>query len=82
MPHDIVRARKNGFEYNTGRAQADRDGAEILDESPFDRAGAPRPTTRKKGRPVKPKVSVDQQVAEKKAAKSADQSDTAPSTKE
>lgn len=79
--HDIVRVRKNGREYNTGRAQATRDEAQILDESPYDRGGSLKPTTRANGRPLKKKTSVSAEAA-KKAAQSAAQSDTAPSTKE
>lgn len=64
---ELVRARIGGFEKNVGRAYAEAHGLEVLDEPTHDRGGAPRPTTRKGGRPVKPKTTVSHE-ADKKAA--------------
>lgn len=81
MPDRIVRVRANGHEFNIGAAAAKRHGHEVLDESPYDRSGSLKPTTRRKGRPTKRRVSIDE-LAEKKAAPSADQSDNDASSKE
>lgn len=85
MPESLVRVRQtlsdgSVVERNVGAAYAKRKRMNVLDESVRDRSGALRPTTRKAGRPVKPKVSVAE-AAEKKAAESA-LSDNAPSHKE
>jgi hypothetical protein len=67
----IVRVRENGFEYNTGAARAEAKSLEVLDEPTHRPGGRPRPVTRVPGRPVKPKTSVAEKVAEK-AGKSAE----------
>lgn len=73
----LVRVRNNGLEYNVGRSHAEANGLTILDEPTHGADGRPKPTTRKDGRPRKTQTSVDQKVAEKKAAgsKSADQTE-------
>lgn len=65
---DLVRVRLDGVEKNVGRSFAEANKLEVLDESPYRGDGRPRPTTRKGGRPMKPKTSVAKQVAENKAA--------------
>lgn len=78
--HRLVRVRANGQEFNVGLATAINDGLEVLeDESAFDAAGAPREATRINGRPAKPKTSVADAAAEKKAALSAASTDNPPS---
>lgn len=78
---NLVRVRRDGHEFNVGRAYAEAHDLEVLDEPAHTRAGEPRPVTRVGGRQVKPKVSVAQ-AAEKKAAKSAEKPDTNPPSKE
>lgn len=79
MSH-LVRVRVGNREFNVGAAYATAHGLTVLDE-PTHAHGRPRRASRAQGRPVKPKVSVADAI-EKKAAQSADQSDTAPSSKE
>lgn len=62
---DLVRVRIGGIEKNVGRAQAERHGYHVLDESPYRGDGSLRGTTRANGRPRKPKTSVAEQVAAK-----------------
>lgn len=79
---NLVRVREGDAEFNVGRAYAEAHDLEILDESPTTRDGQLRATTRSGGRKRKPKTSVAE-AAEKKAAKSAEKSDTnQPSEKE
>lgn len=73
---NLVRVRANGYEFNVGAAHAKAHDMNVLDEPTHRRDGAPRPTTRAKGRPVKPKISVAD-AAEKKAAKQSADTDTA-----
>ena len=65
---DLVRVRLNGVEKNVGRAFAEANDLEVLDESAYSAAGRPRRTTRVGGRPRKPHTSVAELVAEKKKA--------------
>ncbi|HKY58306.1 MAG TPA: hypothetical protein VJL80_09735 [Aeromicrobium sp.] len=78
---DLVRVRVDGREFNVGRAYAAAHQLTVLDESAYTRDGQTRPVSREGGRPVKPKVSVAE-AAERKAAKSAEQSDTNPPSEE
>lgn len=64
---DLVRARINGFEKNVGRAYAEANGFEVLDEPITNRDGSARGTTRTGGRVVKPKTSVAKAAAGKAA---------------
>lgn len=75
---DLVRVRVNGYEHNVGRAYAVAHDLEILDEPARDRLGYPRPTSRKGGRKVKPKTTVNEAAEAKKAAVT----ESAPSDKE
>jgi hypothetical protein len=77
---DLVRVRVDDREFNVGRAHAEANKLDVLDESPRFSDGSLRPVTRRGGRPRKPKVSVAE-AAEKKAAESADR-DTNPPPKE
>ncbi len=70
----LVRVRKDDLEFNVGAAHAAAKKLDVLDESAYDHNGQPRPTTRKNGRPVKPKTSVAE-AAEKKAAGSTSATD-------
>lgn len=97
---DLVRVTKTVgdtvLRFNVGRAEATaRDDVEVVEESAYGVDGQPRPVERidkRSGRPVKPRVTVDEAAAKKtpaakkatapKAAQSAEQSDTAPSSKE
>lgn len=86
MSDPLVRIRQtlsdgSVVERNVGAAYAKSKHFKVLDEPVRDRSGLLRPTTRKNGRPVKPKVSVAE-AAEKKAAESAYLSDNAPSNEE
>lgn len=74
--YDLIRVRAGGREFNAGRARAAVQGFEVLDEPTHDLAGALRPSTRLNGRPIKPRTSVDAEVAKKKspaATRAADQ---------
>lgn len=62
---DLVRVRLNGFEKNVGRAFAESNGLEVLDEPTYRNDGAPRGMTRVSGRPRKPKTSVAEAAAAK-----------------
>lgn len=65
---DVVRARlKNGLETNLSPFFAKRLGAEVLDEPTIRPDGGPRDDTRK-GRRVKPLISVDEASTAKKAS--------------
>lgn len=68
---DLVRVRIGGIEKNVGKAFAEINDLEVLDEPTTNRDGTLRGTTRKDGRPVKPKTSVAKKVAEKAAVTSA-----------
>lgn len=67
---DLVRARINGFEKNVGRAFAEANELEVLDESTTNPDGSLRRTTRTGGRPVKKKTTVAKSAAAKKAVTS------------
>lgn len=80
--HNLVRAVIGDSEVNVSPEYAEAHGLEVLDESIYTDDGRLRPTTRRGGRPVKPRTSVADATKEK-AAKSADVSPTdPPSTKE
>ena len=64
--NDLVRVRENGWEHNTGRARAEAQGLEVLDEPTRDLGGALRPRTRPNGRPVKEKTTVDAEARKKR----------------
>ena len=65
---DLVRVRLDGVEKNVGRAFAEKNSLNVLDESAFRDDGQPRATTREGGRKHKPKKSVAKKATEKKAA--------------
>lgn len=69
---DLVRARYKGRETTLSRFFADRLGVEVLDEPPLNLDGSLRRPTGVSGRPDKPKTTVAEQVAAKKAVSSAD----------
>lgn len=54
---------ENGYEHSINEEYARSRGLEVLDEPATDRRGRPLPATRKNGRPVKPRVSVDEAAA-------------------
>lgn len=69
---DLVLVRYDlGDEYEItprGRAFAEANGLEVLDESAYDRTGAvvkPRRIRKRSGRPAKPQVSVSDEAAKK-----------------
>lgn len=68
--------------HTTGAARAEVAGWELLDEPTHLPDGRIRPDTRLNGRPPKPQTTVAKRAAEKKAAQSATNPDTEPSTKE
>lgn len=68
---DLVRVRLGDFEKNVSRSFAEANDLTVLDEPTTNRDGSLRGTTRKAGRPVKPKTSVAKKVAEKAAVTSA-----------
>lgn len=80
----LVRAVIGDQEVNVGKEYAESKGLEVLDEPTHSEDGQIRSATRRGGRRVKPKVSVAEKAAEKKAAaKSAEPADTnPPSSKE
>ena len=65
---DLVRVRLNGVEKNVGRTFAEANELEVLDEPTRNLDGTLRATTRANGRPRKPKTSVADAAAKKKAA--------------
>lgn len=67
----LVRVRHEGQEFNVGAAHAAAHNLEVIDEDPRTRDGQLRPATRLKGRKRKPRVSVAEKAAEKKAVQSA-----------
>jgi hypothetical protein len=71
MADELVRVRIGNIETNVGRVRAEKADLTILDESPYRGDGRPRRSTRKGGRPRKPKTSVAEKAAEKKAATAA-----------
>lgn len=84
---DYVRARvpREGapdLSHTTSALRAEAAGWDLLDEPTHGGDGRIRPDTTIEGRPVKPKTSVAQAATEKKAAKSAANTDTEPSKKE
>jgi hypothetical protein len=62
---DLVRVRLDGVEKNVGRAFAERFELEVLDEPTSRPDGTPRRTTRRRGRPMKPKTTVAKEAAAK-----------------
>ena len=65
---DLVVARlENGTEKTVSRGFAEAKGLEVLDEPTTNPDGSPRAATRTGGRRKKPKTSVSQKAAEKKA---------------
>lgn len=66
MQKNLVLAEKNGRIYRTHRVQAEKDGAQVLDESPYTRDGQPKRARRADGRRDKPKTTVDAASAAKK----------------
>ena len=79
---DLVRVRVNDIEFNVGRAYATAHKLNVLDEPTHDRSGNPRPETRAGGRPRKPRTTVAEQAAAKKAASTADSPTTNPPSME
>lgn len=79
MTDELVRVRAGGKEFNAGRARAEVEGFEVLDEPTRDRTGALRPTTRLHGRPIKPRTSVEAEADTKSPAapSAADQEEAA-----
>ena len=67
----LVRVRHEGLEFNVGAAHAEANSLEVIDESPRNRDGSLKPVTRLEGRKRKPRVSVAEKAAEKKAGQSA-----------
>jgi hypothetical protein len=65
---DLVRACLGSVEKSVSRGLAERHDLKILDESAYRPDGRIRPTTRVGGRPKKPKTSVAESAAKKKAA--------------
>lgn len=81
---DLVLVRYDlGDEYEItprGRAFAEANGLEVLEESAYDRAGAvvePRRVRKRSGRPAKPHTSVSDEAAKKAAV-----TESAPTEKE
>lgn len=75
----LVRAVIGDQEVNVGREYAESKGLEVLDEPVYREDGQIRPATRRGGRRAKPKVSVADKAAEKKAAaKNAEPADDNP----
>ena len=68
MAQELVWARVNDHCAAVSRNRATAKGYEVLDESPYDHNGDVRRATRANGRKRKPKVSVAEKAAEKKAA--------------
>lgn len=71
--NDLVRVRietPDGdiVEQNEGRAYADKNGLEVLDEPTTNRDGSRRGPTRKGGRPIKPKVELTRASAAQRPA--------------
>lgn len=65
----FVRVRlPNGYEASLSEAHAKNEGLAVLDEPATNVRGMPLPATRKDGRPIKPRVSVDELAANKAAA--------------
>lgn len=80
MPN-LVRAVIGDREVNVSPEYAKAKGLKVLDEPTARPDGRLRPTTRRNGRPAKPKTSVAEAAA-KKAAESAEVSPTDPPSKE
>lgn len=78
---NLVRVRHNDMCFNVGASLAAARGYEVLEESAYGVDGQPRPVTRGNGRPRKPKTSVAEKAAEKKAATESADTDN-PSSKE
>lgn len=78
----LVRVTNGIVNFNAGASHAKAKGLTVLDESAYGRDGQPKPVTRANGRPRKPKTSVADQVAEKKAATESADTDNPSSSKE
>lgn len=77
MPDELVRVRIGDIEKNMGRSLAERSkGVEILDEPVTNGDGTLRGTTRKDGRRMKPKVTVNEKAAKKTASPAAAEVDS------
>lgn len=67
----FVRVRMpNGYEVSLNESFATTHGLEVLDEPATNLRGRPLPATRKNGRPVKPRVSIEEAAASKAKASS------------
>lgn len=75
MSEELVRVRigtgANTVEKNMGRTLAEMASVTILDEPTHDATGAVREDTGKDGRPLKPRVSVDEAAEQKATSRSA-----------
>lgn len=80
----LVRVRVGDREFNVGAAYAESHKLTVLDDEPTHTpTGEARPVTRAGGRKVKPKTSVAESAAKKKAAAQPDPADAnPPSSKE
>lgn len=65
---DLVRVRINGVEKNVGRGFAAKHDLEVIEEPTHANGGQARKTTRKGGRPLKPKTTVAAAAAAKDPA--------------
>lgn len=63
----LAKSKSTGRIAPMSRFLAERSGAEVLDESPYNDDGSLRGVTAGSGRPAKPKTSVAKKAAEKKA---------------
>jgi hypothetical protein len=82
MADDLVLARSKRTQRVApmSRFLAERSGAEILDESPFNDDRTIKRVTTKTGRPVKPRTTVATEAAAKSANKADDQAVTESAT--
>ena len=62
---------ESGYEASVNRAYAESVGAEILDAPAMNLRGRPLPASRKDGRPVKRRTSVNEEAARRATASSA-----------
>lgn len=58
----------NGFEATLSRAFAEGEGLRVLDVPATDLRGKPLPATRKNGRRIKPRTTVEKEAAKKAAS--------------
>lgn len=68
MAQELVRVALGDVEKNVGRNYAEKNNLKILDEPLVREDGRKIGTTRRGGRPAKPKTTVAKQAAAKKAA--------------